>query len=139
MIGFLPDEILQLRNVYASCIKLTNETDSKKEDFQLQAEAALALIQLQEKCSHMYIVCQRSSYEGSSCMDYDDRYPEERICLCCGIKEYSSNDKFKSLNNDPLARFEGVYPDQIKNPLLYLLSETIEIALAQGYKYFKKY
>lgn len=137
----LDPETLQLRNEHISCLKLAQETDSKREDAFLRSEAHVLLIKLRIQCKHIYTVCLCSEYEGSYTDDYSDSHPEERICLSCATRESVSQrygDKFKTLAAEPFARFEGKCPDQIKNPLSYLLSETIEIALAQGYRYFSR-
>lgn len=147
------DKVSELRQTYKACLKLAQETDSKKEDLTLRLEAKQALEDLKKICPHNYVVCLRSEYEGSYSYDYDDGHPEDRICLCCGVKEsayqarYHNSEGFKILTNTPLSRFEGGYydrngrqetPDQIRNPLSYLLSECVEVAESKGYNYFGK-
>lgn len=132
----VPDEISKLRNDYISCLKLAGETDSKKEDSYLRAEAKQALDNLRKICPHQHCVCLRSEYNGSYSMDYDDHHQEHRICLCCGADEYAWNPDWKILTIEPFARFEGKCPNQIARPLGYLLSEATEIAETQGYNYF---
>jgi hypothetical protein len=129
-------DYLQLRHDYMSCVKLAKETDSKKEDTFLKEEAHKALSQLEKLCPHQHIVCTKTEYEGCSIMDYDDHNPEHRVCLCCGQKDSAYGNEFKILTNTPFARFEGKYPDQIKNPLSYLLTEATEVAEKEGYHYF---
>ena len=134
---------LQLRNEYLSCLKLADETDSKKEDFFLRKESKEILSKLREDCEHVETVCLQSEYEGSYSMDQDDRHPEDRICLCCGINESAYSGEFKKLLTVPIARFENGYyshklPPQMKEPLKYLLSEAKEFALEKGYSYFGK-
>jgi hypothetical protein len=124
-----------LRHTYLSCIKLARETDSKKEDAYLKVEASKALEELRKVCTHENTVCLRSEYEGSSSMDYDDRYPEDRICLCCGITESAYNNKWKILTVLPFARFEDKVPLQVKEPLLFLLTEARDVAETRGYHY----
>lgn len=119
---------LPLRNDYMSCIKLANETDSKKEDAFLRAEAKKALEQLRKECDHTYTVCTCSQYNGSYTNDYSDSYPGARICLCCGVSENAYDNEFKILTTKPFCRLTRNHPDQIKNPLSYLLNECIEIA-----------
>jgi hypothetical protein len=130
------EKLIQLRNDYISCLKLARETDSKKEEAYLKQEAAKSLAQLREICPHNHTVCTRSEYGGSSSWDYDDRHPEYRICLCCGITDDAYDNKFEKLTTVPFKRFEGKYPDQIKNPLCYLLTEATEVAEKEGYRYF---
>jgi hypothetical protein len=138
----------ELRQTYRACLKLASETDSKKEDATLRADAKQALDELKKICLHNHIVCLRSEYEGSYSDDYDDKHPEDRICLECGVTESAYHNRydggFKFLNNKPIARFEGgIYsvkgrepmPDQMLHPLSYLLSECIEIAETKGYHY----
>ena len=131
-------KLIKLRNEYVSCIKLAKETDSKKEDAHLKEEAKIALEQLKKCCTHNYTVVQQSEYSGSYSYDYDDHSPEDRICLICGTEEYAYENKFKILTTVPFSRFEGKFADQIKNPLSYLLSDTIEVA-EKGYEYFGRY
>lgn len=129
----IQEQVLQLRHTYMSCLKLAKETDSKKEEAYLKKEATDALTELRKVCNHQDTVCLRSeSY------DYDDHYPEDRICLCCGIEEDACNDKWKVLTIIPFARFESKQPDQVKHPLNYLLTEAREVAETQGYRYFGK-
>ena len=128
-------KVTQLRVDYTSCLKLAAETDSKKEDNYLRAEASRALDELRKLCPHYHTVCLQSEYNGSYLNDYDDHRPEIRMCLCCGEKEYGY-EHFKILITEPFARFENKYPEQIANPLDYLLSEATEIAETQGYRYF---
>jgi hypothetical protein len=128
-------QISQLRADYTSCIKLAEETDSKKEDAYLRAEAKEALDKLCKLCPHYHTVCLQSEYNSSYTMDCSDSHPEIRQCLCCGTHEYGYGG-FKILTTEPFARFEGKYPNQIKEPLSYLLSEATEIAEIQGYRYF---
>lgn len=132
----LEGRIWQLRHDYMSCLKLCRETDSKKEEAHLKSEAADILKELRALCIHSPTVCLCSEYEGSSCMDYDDRHSEHRICLCCGVEEYAYSNKWKTLTTVPFSRFESKHPAQIINPLSYLLTETIEVAESQGYRYF---
>jgi len=126
--------VSQLRNEHTSCTKLARETDSKKEDLYLKTEAATALAELRKICPHKHTVCLRSEYHDSS-MD-NDSHSEHRICLCCGVEEYAWKPDWKILTVEPFSRFEGKYPDQIKNPLFYLLSDATQIAEEQGYNYF---
>ena len=81
------DELTKLRNEYKSCIKLADETDSKKEEKYLCKKAEFLLTKLQTECPHNEIVCTQRSYRGSQIDNYEDKHPEIRICLCCGIKE----------------------------------------------------
>lgn len=129
-------KVSSLRNDYTSCLKLARETDSKKEDAYLRLEAAKALEELRKICPHKHCVCLASEYEGSYSMDYDNSHKEHRICLCCGLEEYAWNPDWKELKTKPFSRFENKYPDQIKNPMKYLLSDATEIAETQGYHYF---
>jgi hypothetical protein len=133
-------DCLKLRNEYISCIKLANETDSKKEDALLRSEAKALLEKLVSVCDHAETVCLCSEYEGSYSMDYDDRNSEDRKCLCCGIYESAYGGEFKTLITTPIARFElGVFnsklPNQLKHPLSYLLSEAKEYAINNGYRF----
>lgn len=137
MIASINTKLLDLRNEYSSCLKLANETDSKKEDKILRQEARDLLSKLQKICIHEHTVCLMSEYEGSYTDDYSDKCPEYRICLCCGLAESAYHGKFDKLITKPFSRFEGKYPDQIKNPLSYLLYECIEIANKEGYTYHK--
>lgn len=135
--------IFQLRNDYCACIKLADETDSKKEDIILRQEAKVILEDLKQNCPHEDVVCLRSEYDGSYTRDYDDHCPEERLCLCCSSFESAYGNKFKVLINVPFARFEmGFYnnklPEQMKTPLKFLLSEIKEFALEKGYRYNKR-
>jgi hypothetical protein len=134
----MPDfeKAAQHRHDYMTCLKLARETDSKKEDAYLREEAKKALVELRKVCPHQHAVVLQSYYSGCSSMDYDDKNPEHRICLCCGEDERSYDDTFKILTVRPFARFEGKYPDQIKKPLCYLLTDAIEIAEKEGYPYF---
>jgi len=125
-----------LRHDYISCIKLAKETDSKKEEAFLKSEANKALEQLRKECQHTHTVCRRSQYNGSYLDDYSDHHNEYRVCLCCGIEEGAYDNEFKTLTTKPFSRFENKYPDQIKNPLSYLLNDCVEIAEKQGYHYF---
>lgn len=129
--------IMALRHEYASCLKLADETDSKKEDAHLRGEAKVALDILRKMCPHMHTVCLQAEYAGSYIDDYDDKRRERRICLCCGTEEYAWNPDWKTLTQDPFTRIETDHPDQIKNPLRYLLTEAVEIAEEKGYRYFK--
>jgi len=129
-------QVSRLRNDYISCLKLATETDSKKEDTYLRAEATKALTELRQICPHQHCVCLCSEYNGSYSMDYDDKHREHRICLCCGVEEYAWNPDWTILKVEPFSRFEGKFPDQIKYPLSYLLSEATDIAESQGYNYF---
>lgn len=129
-------QALALRQEYAACIKLANETDSKKEDLHLRGEAEVALEALREVCPHTHAVCLRSEYGGSYSMDYDDNHPERRICLCCGVDEWAYDSEWKILTVLPFSRFEGDAPIQITSPLSYLLTEAIEVAETKGYHYF---
>lgn len=128
-------ENLNLRNEYTSCLKLANETDSKKEDKLLRQEAIDILNKLQKICKHEYTVCLQSEYEGSYTDDYSDKNPEYRKCLCCGLTESAYSGKFDKLITKPFSRFENKYPDQIENPLSYLLYECVESAGEYGYTY----
>lgn len=130
------EKVSTLRHDYMSCVKLARETDSKKEETFLLQEAKTALQQIRKMCPHTHTVCLNSEYGGSYSMDYDDGCPEHRICLCCGIDEYAHNEEFKQLTTTPFSRFENKFPDQIKNPLCYLLAEATEIAEKEGYHYF---
>lgn len=132
------NKISQLRNDHITCLKLAQESDSKKEDAYLREEAKKALDELRKLCPHQHSVCLHSEYNGSYIMDYSDHYPEHRICLCCGIDEYAYNSSWKTLTVQPFARFEDKYPDQVKHPLQYLLTEATEIAETQGYYYRPK-
>lgn len=137
------NEILQLRNEYISCLKLANETDSKKEDFLLRKESGEILSKLRKVCQHIETVCLRSEYEGSYTMDYDNHHPEDRVCLCCGIIESAYENKFIKLTSIPIARFEcGFYSDklpaQLKEPFKFLLSEIKDFAIEKGYRYFNR-
>ncbi len=123
---------LKLRNEYRACIKLAQESDSKKEATHLKKEADELLQKLQASCGHSNTVILRSAFEGSYCMDYDDYHYEERICLTCGLAE--AGPSFSYLIAKPIARFEGNYSKQIKSPLFFLLEECKEIALTTGYK-----
>jgi hypothetical protein len=129
------EELIQLRNTYVSCLKLAQETDSKKEEAYLKKDAADALAQLRKVCTHRHTVCLCSEYQGSYSMDYDDNRHEHRICLCCGVEEYAWNPDWKVLTTEPFSRFEGDLPKQIKYPLSYLLSEATEVAEEKGYRY----
>ena len=129
------EKALQFRREYMACIKLANETDSKKEDAHLRGEARVALDALFKACPHIHAVCLCSEYQGSYSMDYDDAHNEKRICLCCGKEESAWKSDWKILTATPFARFEGNCPDQIKHPLSYLLAETVEVAETQGYGY----
>lgn len=129
------NNLLQLRNEYISCIKLARETDSKKEDALLRQEAAGILSDLRGQCSHEHTVCLRSEYEGSYSMDYDDCYPESRVCLVCGSNESAYDKKWTRLITKPFTRFEGNAPDQIKFPLDYLFTESKQMAEEKGYQY----
>ena len=130
------NQVLLLRHDYMGCLKLADETDSKKEDVFLKQEAKKALDQLRLICPHHHTVCLCSQYEGSYSMDYSDSHKEHRICLCCGVEEYTWDQDCKILTTVPFARFESNQPDQIKHPLKYLLSEATEIAESQGYHYY---
>lgn len=131
------DKVSKLRSEYMSCVKLAHETDSKKEEAYLKADAKKSLEELQATCPHQHIVCLQSASRGSYSMDYDDRYPEKRVCLCCGITEAAwTGEHFKVLIYMPFARFEDNGPEQIKNPLSYLLTDACEIAETKGYAYF---
>lgn len=133
------NKVLQLRHDYCVCIKLANETDSKKEDAELRIEAAQILIKLKENCPHEDVVCLRSEYHDYSDPDYN--HDEQRICLCCGIYESAWDKKFEKLITEPFSRLEINYysdklPEQMKNPLNFLLSEAKEIALEKSYRCF---
>lgn len=133
----MSEEVKSLRLEYRACLKLANETDSKKEDTILREEAKRLLVLLREKCPHAEVVMLRSAYEGSSCMDYDDRHGEDRICLCCGYTEYASySDMFTVLKVMPIARFENNAPPEVAKPLEYLLTDSVETALEKGYRVF---
>ncbi len=132
----IEDKCLQLRNEYVSCLKLANETDSKKEDAQLRSEARKALTGLVSICPHNHTVVKNSQYAGSYSMDYDDRKAEARVCLCCGYTEQAYDNEFATLTTTPFIRFEGNYPNQVKDPFRYLLSEAKEAAEKEGYQYF---
>lgn len=132
------ERAMSLRNEHRACLKLAGLTDSKKEDAHLREEAAKALAELKSICPHLEVVILRSEYSGSYSEDYDDRNPEERKCLICGVVESkyrdSRREQFEILKNEHTKwRFEGKYPDQVKNPLGYLLSECTEAA-ATGYR-----
>jgi hypothetical protein len=143
------EKVSELRQTYRACLKLANETDSKKEDLSLRLDAKQALEDLKKICPHDHVLCLRSEYEGSYTDDYDDAHAEDRICLCCGVRESAYQKKyvgdgFKVLTKTPFARFEGGYydskgrnplPDQVVNPLSYLLTECMEIAETKGYHY----
>jgi hypothetical protein len=130
------NQISQLRNDYISCLKLAKETDSKKEEAYLKKEATDSLNKLRKVCPHQHTVCFRSEYDGSYLMDFNDSHQEHRVCLCCGIEEYAWNPDWKVLKIKPFSRFERDQPEQIKNPLSYLLSDVTEIAESKGYNYF---
>lgn len=136
----LDEKLVSLRHDYNSCLKLAKETDSKKMEAYLKEEATKALMALKKLCTHEYVVCLCSEYEGSSSWDWDDKHPEERICLCCGITESAYIQKYKEtwkqLKAFPIARFEKSAPDEIKYPLSYLFLEVKEIAETKGYQYF---
>ena len=131
----------KLRSEYQACLKLAGETDSKKEDEFLRSEAKRLLGELKYCCPHYEVVCTRSEYSGSHCMDYDDSHPETRLCLCCGVEENSSprfQERFKILTLRPFARFEGNLPPEISKPLEYLLAESVQTAESKGYHYFDR-
>jgi hypothetical protein len=128
-------QALALRQEYMACIKLANETDSKKEDNHLRGEARIALDSLFKVCPHIHTVCLRSEHEGFQSMDWDDAHKEDRICLCCGEEESAWNPDWKILTATPFARFESDCPGQIKDPLSYLLTEVVDIAETKGYCY----
>jgi hypothetical protein len=130
------EHVIALRNEYRACLKIANESDSKKETSFLLDEALRKVKELKKICKHKYIICLHSLYKGSYSYDYDDAHPELRICICCGEVE-SSYDSFLILKNKPFSRFENNAPVQIKKPLLYLLNEVIEVAESQGFLYFK--
>lgn len=144
------DKVAELRQTYRACLKLADETDSKKEDMSLRNEATLALQELKKICPHDHIVCLRSEYEGSYTDDYDDAHPEDRICVCCGVIESAYLRKnygkgFQVLTKNPLARFEGgiyqtgggsIMPPEMKSPLSFLLTECVEVAETKGHHYF---
>lgn len=130
------EQIWQLRQGYTTCIKLANETDSKKEDAHLRGEAKTTLETLRKECPHKHTVCLRSEFRGFYSNDYDDHHSEHRICLCCGTDEYAYNGEWKALTITPFSRFEGSAPVQITNPLSYLLTEAIDVAETKGYHYF---
>ena len=130
------EQALQLRHTYLSCLKLAQETDSKKEDAYLKKEAADALTELRRVCNHKDTVCLSSGSEGSHCMDYDDACKEHRICLCCGVEEYAWDPDWKILTVFPFSRFESEQPNQVTKPLNYLLTEAREVAETKGYHYF---
>jgi hypothetical protein len=129
------DRIVYLRRDYMSCLKCATQTDSKKEDAYLKQEAAKALKELRELCDHQQSVCLNSEYDGSYLNDYSDHHAEHRICLCCGEQEGAYDGKWLKLKTQPFARFEGKYPDQIKYPLNYLLTDAVQIAEKEGWHY----
>lgn len=124
------NEIQELRNDYKALLKLANETDSKKLDIELRAEAKQILKKLQDNCPHNHTVILRES-------DYsDDSYESEiRVCLCCGVKEYSTKawEKLKIVQYKFLIPHPHYIcncarcPKQLQEPLDYLLLECIDI------------
>jgi len=137
----MDNNIINFRHEYKACLKLANETDSKKEDLLLREEAKKNLDNLRRLCSHEHIVILNSLYNSPRSYDNDD-ISEKRICLCCGICEYSgtfTGSKFLKLINTPISRFESDAPKQILTPLSYLLTEVIEIAKEKGYKVFPSF
>jgi len=125
----------ELRTSYRSCLKIADETDSKKEDTWLRVEAKATLEELKKICPHKDVIIMCSEYDGSYTNDYEDSMPECRKCLCCDIKEAHhlkfKNSKFEYLKDvDVQWRIDSKHHDQLTNPLNYLLSECQEVAAA---------
>ena len=123
----------QIRHEYRACLKLEAETDSRREAASLKLEASELLRRLQDGCKHVHTVTLQSPYSGSYSMDYDDRQQGHRICLCCGTYEYAWQDDEYEILTVPFARFERGAPDEVKNPLGYLLTEAVQAA-EKGYR-----
>lgn len=121
----------ELRLTYRSCLKIADETDSKKEDAYLRAEAKSTLEELKKICPHKDVAIVGIEYRWYS--DDDRGTPERRKCLCCDTNEEKyvegHKEKFLILKDENTKwRIDSKPHDELTNPLKYLLSECQEVA-----------
>jgi len=124
---------------YAKLLRTRNKSIIK-DYIKLHAKEA-ALEELCTQCSHEHVIILHSAYRGSHSWDYEDCYPEGRLCLVCGKKEYhDEKNSFKYLLN-PFARFEeGGKLIKLKkklpidDPLNQTLASLIKYCKKEGYK-----
>lgn len=121
----------ELRNTYRACIKIADETDSKKEDAMLRADAKEALEELKKICTHDWCIMTQRPYNGDYDSDYSNTISEYRRCLFCNVFE-SSYSGFAILNKPATIYLSEDKYDQAKRPLLYLLSEISEVIEKNG-------
>lgn len=140
------EKIQGLRDQYRACVKLADETDSKRDDVYLRKEAAEILVELRKVCDHTYTVVPQEYYEGSYCEDRTDAHKEKRLCLVCDIYEYAwKAEDYKALKSTPFARiredsrYSPMRPEMkaaLNNPLQFLLSEMVDMVNAEGLTYY---
>lgn len=125
------DQALALRHEYRACVKIAQDTDSKKEAASLTVEAKGLLERLRKVCPHEETIV-LNSYSPSYSWD-EDANPERRICLCCGVRDemyyYNGTPEKKPLILlHPKGHWNARKGSQIdlKEPLKYLLSECLE-------------
>lgn len=115
----LPPDIAKLRHDYAaSKARAQSDEVSVRQAREAHEKSTQLRKQLEESCPHTLLVYSQA-FEGSSCMDYDDGYPECRRCLICGGTE--SGPKFEKMVPGPgkILRYQYHMKDNLKPPYLH--------------------
>jgi hypothetical protein len=131
MTSQINSKALKLRHEYMSCIKLADETDSKKEDKVLREDAKSILETLKKSCKHQYVIITQDEYYD--CYEaYNERYyNEERICLCCSLSDDSQKKGPLFLAKiKPIARY---FKKDLNYPLKLLLQDILDMVVKHGY------
>ena len=114
----LPPDITQLRREYVASKNRTQSDEiTVRQAREARERTSQLRKQLEESCPHTLMVYSQA-YEGSSSMDYDDRVPEHRRCLICGLVE--SGPKFEKMTPGPgkILRYQYHMHDNLKPPYL---------------------
>ncbi|MFH1759400.1 MAG: hypothetical protein ABH822_02465 [Patescibacteria group bacterium] len=83
----IPDEVAGLREDVLGHIKTSQRHDVLVKTAQkAKSQIEELKLKLQDCCRHQFIVACHP-FEGSSCNDFSDSYPPQRLCVICGLRE----------------------------------------------------